>query len=81
MNTLLRCNGLALSLDVVCVVPVFYVVERAIRPIALYRKKALFSGRNDGTENCATIVSPIATCKLSVIYPQAWMADASNDHR
>ena len=51
------------------------VVERAIRPIALNRKNALFAGSDGGGENWATIASLIETCKLNDIDPQAWLAD------
>ena len=40
------------------------VVERAIRPIALNRKNALFAGSDGGTEHWAVIASLIETCKL-----------------
>jgi transposase len=51
------------------------VVERAIRPIALNRKNALFAGSDGGAENWAIVASLIETCKLNRIDPQAWMAD------
>ena len=40
------------------------VVERAIRPIALNRKNALFAGSDGGGEHWAVIASLIETCKL-----------------
>jgi transposase len=49
-------------------------VERAIRPIALNRKNALFAGHDTGAENWATIASLIETCKLNAIDPQAYLA-------
>ena len=43
----------------------FNVVERAIRPIALNRKNALFAGSDGGAENWAIVASLIETCKLN----------------
>ena len=51
------------------------VVERAVRPIALNRKNALFAGSDGGAENWAIVVSLIETCKLNGVDPNAWMAD------
>jgi hypothetical protein len=51
------------------------VVERAIRPIALNRKNALFAGSDGGAENWAIVASLIETCKMNGVNPQAWMAD------
>ena len=51
------------------------VVERAIRPIALNRKNALFAGSDGGGEHWAIIASLIETCKLNGIDPQAYLAD------
>jgi hypothetical protein len=39
-------------------------VERAIRPLALNRKNALFAGSHGGAEHWAVIASLIETCKL-----------------
>jgi transposase len=50
-------------------------VERAIRPLALNRKNALFAGSDDGGDHWAVIASLIETCKLNGIDPQAWLAD------
>jgi transposase len=49
-------------------------VERAIRPIALNRKNALFAGHDAGAENWAVIASLIETCKMNSIDPHAWLA-------
>jgi transposase len=49
-------------------------VERAIRPIALTRKNALFAGSDGGAEHWAVIASLIETCKLSSVDPQAYLA-------
>jgi hypothetical protein len=51
------------------------VVERAIRPIALNRKNALFAGSDGGGEHWAVIASLIETCKLMGIEPHAYFAD------
>jgi transposase len=51
------------------------IVERAIRPIALNRKNALFAGSDGGGEHWATLASLIETSKLNGIDPQAYLAD------
>ena len=51
------------------------IVERAIRPIALNRKNALFAGSDGGGEHWAIIASLIETCKLNDVDPQAYLAD------
>jgi transposase len=51
------------------------VVERAIRPIALNRKNALFAGSDGGGENWAIVASLVETCKLNGVDPQTYMAD------
>lgn len=48
-------------------------VERAIRPLALNRKNALFAGSDDGGDHWAVIASLIETAKLNGIDPQAWL--------
>src|SRR6185312_5877344 len=59
-------------------------VERAIRPLALNRKNALFAGSDGGAEHWATIASLTETCKLIGVEPHAYLADAIsrivNDH-
>jgi transposase len=50
-------------------------VERAMRPIALNRKNALFAGHDEGAANWACIASLIETCKLNRVDPQAYLAD------
>jgi transposase len=50
-------------------------VERAIRPIALNRKNALFAGSDGGGEHWAVIASLVETCKLGGIEPHAYLAD------
>ena len=51
------------------------VVERAIRPLALNRKNALFAGSDGGGEYWAIHASLIETCKLDGIDPQPYLAD------
>lgn len=51
------------------------VVERAIRPIALNRKNALFAGSDGGGAHWAIIASLIETCKLASIDPLAYLTD------
>jgi hypothetical protein len=51
------------------------VVERAIRPIALNRKNALFAGSDGGAEHWAVIASLVETCKLNAVDPQAYLGD------
>ena len=51
------------------------VVERAIRPIALNRKNALFAGSDGGAEHWAVIASLVETCKLNDVDPQAYLVD------
>jgi len=50
-------------------------VERAIRPIALSRKNALFAGSDEGAENWAMLASLIETCKLHGVNPEAYLTD------
>lgn len=49
-------------------------VERSIRPLALNRKNALFTGSDQGGDHWAVIASLIETCKLNCIDPQAWLS-------
>jgi hypothetical protein len=50
-------------------------VERAMRPIALSRKNALFAGSDEGGEHWAAIASLIETCKLNSVDPQRYFVD------
>jgi transposase len=47
-------------------------VERAMRPVALSRKNALFAGSDEGGANWAAIASLVETCKLNGVEPQAY---------
>ena len=48
-------------------------VERAIRPLALNRKNALFAGSDEGGDNWAVIATLIENCKLTGINPHTWL--------
>jgi transposase len=50
-------------------------VERAIRPIALGRKNALFAGSDGGARHWAIVASLVATAKVNGVEPQAWLTD------
>ncbi|WP_333824604.1 transposase domain-containing protein, partial [Pinisolibacter sp.] len=50
-------------------------VERAIRPLALTRKNALFAGSDGGADHWAVVASLIETCKLADVEPQAYLTD------
>ncbi len=47
-------------------------VERAIRPLALNCKNALFAGLDGGGEHWANLASLIDSCKLNGVDPQAY---------
>jgi hypothetical protein len=51
------------------------VVERAIRPLALTRKNALFAGSDGGGQHWAVIASLVETCKLNGVEPHAYLSD------
>ena len=70
-----RWQGLSLFLDDGRIEIDSNVVERAIRPIALNRKNALFAGSDGGGEHWAIIASLIETCKLGGIDPHDYLAD------
>ena len=71
-----RWAGLSLFLDDGRVEIDNNVVERAIRPLALNRKNALFAGSDGGAEHWAVIASLIETCKLLGIEPHGYLANA-----
>ena len=50
-------------------------VERAMRPVALGRKNALFAGADSGGEHWALIATLIQTAKLNKLDPLAWLTD------
>ena len=48
-------------------------VENLIRPIALYRKNALFAGHDEGGKAWGRIASLIETCKVNGVEPFAYL--------
>src|SRR5690606_28533903 len=72
---LARWEGLTRFLDDGRIEIDFNTVERAIRPIALNRKNALFAGSDAGAEHWATIASLIETAKLNDVEPLAYLSD------
>ena len=66
-------SGLKLFLDDGSVEMDSNIVERAIRPIALNRKNALFAGHDEGGRTWARIASLIETCKLNSVEPYAYL--------
>src|SRR4051812_17297996 len=50
-------------------------IERAIRPIALGRKNALFAGSDGGGHHWAIVASLVATAKLNGVETLAWLTD------
>ena len=50
-------------------------VERAIRPICLSRKNALFASGDDGGARWAAVASLVETCKLNGVDPQRYITD------
>lgn len=81
---LTRWDGLTLFLDDGRVEMDNNTVERAIRPLALTRKNALFAGSDGGADHWAVVASLIETCKLTGVEPQAYLTDVLtrivNDH-
>jgi transposase len=51
------------------------VVERAIRPITLARKNALFAGSDGGARHWAIAMTLIQTAKLNGVEPMTWLTD------
>jgi hypothetical protein len=50
-------------------------VERAMRPIALNRKNALFAGSDVGAEHWAVLATLVENCKLHGVNPTAYLSD------
>ena len=48
-------------------------VERAIRPLTLNLKNALFAGSDEGGDNWAVIATLIENCKHASINPHTWL--------
>jgi transposase len=68
-------DGLTLYLDDGRIEMDTNAVERAMRPIKLNAKNALFAGCDDGAENWALLASFIETCKLNGVDAEHWLAD------
>jgi hypothetical protein len=49
--------------------------ERALRAVAIGRKKYLFAGSDAGARRAAAMYSLIETAKLNGVNPQAYLAD------
>ncbi len=49
------------------------IVERAMRPVALGRKNALFAGADSGGKHWAIVATLIQTAKLNGVEPLAWL--------
>lgn len=70
-----RWDGFALFLDDGRIELDTNVIERAIRPIALTRKNALFAGSDRGAVHWAIASSIIQTCHLNHVEPFAYLKD------
>jgi transposase len=68
-------DGLVRFLDDGRIEPDTNTVERAIRPICLSRKNALFASGDDGGGRWAAAASLIETCKMNGADPQRYFAD------
>ncbi len=66
-------DGLKLFLDDGTIEMDSNIIERAIRPIALNRKNALFAGHDEGGRTWGRIASLIETCKLNGVEPYAYL--------
>jgi len=51
------------------------VAERAIRPLCLSRKNALFASGDDGGARWAAVASLVETCKFNGVDPQHYFTD------
>ncbi len=68
-------NGLILYLDDGRLELDTNTVERAMRPVALGRKNALFAGADSGGRHWAIVATLIQTAKLNEVDPLAWLTD------
>jgi transposase len=73
--TLKLWKGLVLFLEDGHIEPDTNPVERAIRPIALNRRNALFAGSDRGGEHWAIIASLLGTCRLNEVNPHLYLSD------
>lgn len=53
-------------------------IERAIRPVTIFRKNSMFAGNEHGGERVALFYSLIESCKLNGIDPFAYLLDVYN---
>jgi transposase len=53
-------------------------IERAIRPVTLFRKNSLFAGNEHGGERAALFYSLVESCKLNGIDPFEYLQDVYN---
>lgn len=53
-------------------------IERAIRPVTLFRKNSLFAGNEHGGERAALFYSLLESCKLNGIDPFEYLQDVYN---
>jgi transposase len=72
---LARWNGLGLFLEDGRVEIDNNTIERAIRPLALSRKNALFGGFDGGAEHWVVAAFLIEACKLTSVEPHGYLAD------
>ncbi len=72
---LTRWDGLVLFVDDGHIELDTNPVERAMRPIALNRKNALFAGSDDGAEHWAILATLIECCKLNDVNPVSYLED------
>jgi transposase len=68
-------NGLILYLDDGRLELDTNTVERAMRPVALGRKNALFAGADSGARHWAIVATLLQTAKLNHVDPLAWLTD------
>jgi transposase len=79
-----RWDSFALFLDDGRVAIDNNAAERALRPVTLTRKNALFAGSDAGGETLANAMTIIETAKLSGLNPEAYLTDLLgriNDHK
>ena len=68
-------NGLILFLDDGRLELDTNTVERAIRPVTITRKNALFAGNDSGGRHWAIIATLVQSAKLNGVEPLAWLTD------
>jgi len=68
-------NGLVLFLDDGRLELDTNTVERAIRPVTITRKNALFAGNDSGGRHWAIIATLVQSAKLNGVEPLAWLTD------